>query len=523
MIADEQLLKCTTESEKDTAKFFDKLGLKCIDLGFKIYDKKKNCIGEIDGVFIDEENEVILIYDDSTQTVDVNTKITKFFTKWSNQKNENEIFDKLSVPHYPIYILYIDKSKLAEEVDTSSINYLLEENPSLAILQKDDFDYFHEISEKMGVWAKNDLYNFLNISPTFNRREINVTQIYIGETPAYIYADRPDLILKYSYVKRRRENDEGYQRMVDFKRVKEITEELKQNKIMGFPNSIILNSTVPISNQPLNKSKCPMQINIVLPNHYASCRIVDGQHRLLSFSQLNKLEQSRFSLPVVLFDNMPYEDEIRMFIDINDNSKKVESSLKYELISKLTWEETDKEFEIKKAVKLVDSLSKSAPIKRRVYKGVVGQTKKGHITLKSFVDSLLRYELVSNSDITDGKKLIQQVLIEINKQEVLLKEYLLSNRGLDLTLAIIQFFVNNADQKPIDQLSTEKITQFLKHTKESLDELVKFQGQGGNKQAKDILIEKLKATLVVPVPVVKAKQRTRRVSLKNIRAQTKDQ
>jgi hypothetical protein len=77
MIPKELLDKCTTDSEKDTANFFDRIGLKCIDLSFKIKDDKGKDTGEIDGIFIDIENEVILIYDESKQQKKSNDKIMK--------------------------------------------------------------------------------------------------------------------------------------------------------------------------------------------------------------------------------------------------------------------------------------------------------------------------------------------------------------------------------------------------------------------------------------------------------------
>jgi hypothetical protein len=153
MINEELLTKCTSESEKETALFFDSLGLKCIDLGFKIFDTKNNVTGEIDGIFIDEDNEVILIYDDSKQQKKSNDKITKFFSKWLNQTNESKIFESLkNLPFFPIHILYINKIQNRDETDLSSIEYLLK--PNTSIIHKDDFEYFLHLSENIGRWTK---------------------------------------------------------------------------------------------------------------------------------------------------------------------------------------------------------------------------------------------------------------------------------------------------------------------------------------------------------------------------------
>jgi DGQHR domain-containing protein len=502
MIAEELLAKCTTESEKETAELLGRLGLKCIDLSFKIYDAKGKTTGEIDGIFLDEENEVILIYDESKQSKKTNDKITKFFTKWVNQDNEAKIFEALpTLPYFPIYILYINKEQNREETDQSSIEYLLKSNTS--IIHKDDFDYFLHLSENIGKWAKNDLYNFIDISPPQKRIEIEATQIYIGKTPAYIFADRPDRILKYSYVSRRRDQDEGYQRMVDVKRVKEIKSSLEDGKIHGFPNSILLNSTVVLNPKPYTKSQCPRQVKIAIPNHYSSCRIVDGQHRILSFSLLDSITQTKFNIPFVLMDNMPIEEEIKMFLDINNNSKSVDRNLEYELTSKLDWEANSENNLIKIGVKIVNELEKKNPLKGSIYKGIVGDSKKEKITLLAIVNSMIKNKFIANeggvlqlenetNDIKTPTHFIQVSLTEINKTAIE-KDYFLSNRGIELTFNYLSNVMKkgNVSKTEIEELIKTKTIDLIEVVDKNIEELRKFQGAQGNKEALDLVISKI--------------------------------
>lgn len=502
MIAEELLVKCTTESEKETAAFLDGLGLKCIDLSFKIYDAKGKTTGEIDGIFLDEENEVILIYDESKQAKKPNDKITKFFTKWVNQDNEAKIFEALpTLPYFPIHILYINKVQNREETDQSSIEYLLKSNTS--IIHKDDYEYFLNLSENIGKWAKNDLYNFIDIFPPQKRIEIEATQIYIGKTPAYIFADRPDRILKYSYVSRRRDQDEGYQRMVDVKRVKEIRSSLEDGKISGFPNSILLNSTVVLNPKPYTKSQCPKQIKIAIPNHYSSCRIVDGQHRILSFSLLDTITQTKFNIPIVLIDNMPIEEEIKMFLDINNNAKSVDTNLEYELMSKLNWEEKSENNLIKIGVKIVNELERKNPIKGNIYKGIVGDSKKEKITLLAIVNSMIKNKFIANdggvlqlenetNDIKTPAHFIQVCLTEISKTAIE-KDYFLSNRGIELTFNYLSNILKkeNVPQTEIEELIKTKTIDLIDVVDKNIEELRKFQGAQGNKEALDLIVNKI--------------------------------
>jgi|694.fasta_scaffold93503_3 DGQHR domain-containing protein len=502
MIPKELLDKCTTDSEKDTANFFDRIGLKCIDLSFKIKDDKGKDTGEIDGIFIDIENEVILIYDESKQQKKSNDKITKFFTKWLNQDNESKIFENLpDLPFYPIHIIYINKMQTRDETDLSSIQYLLK--PNTSIIHKDDFNYFSHLSENIGKWTKNDLYNFIDIFPPQMRIEIEATQIYIGNNPAYIFADRPDRILKYSYVSRRRDQDEGYQRMVDIKRVNEITKSLKEGNIMGFPNSILLNSTVKIIQNPFTKSQCPKQIKIAIPNHYSSCRIVDGQHRVLSFSMLEHPLQTKFNLPIVLIDNMPEQEEIKMFLEINNNAKSVDTNLEYELTSKLDWDKSSKDYLIKVGVKIVNELEKKNPLKGNIYKGIVGDVKKEKITLLAIVNSFIKNKFIDYDggilqkennldDIKSPSDLLQIILTEININAKE-KDYFFSNRGIELTFNYLSILMSKLDKEDenFENLLKEEIKKMIIVVDSNVGELSKYQGAQGNKDALELIKNKI--------------------------------
>jgi hypothetical protein len=90
----------TNESEKETAKLFSKLELDCKELNFKLKTIVSEDLGEIDGVFIDNKEEIIFIYDDSVHSVDVNKKISGFFNKWNDPKNKSNLIKELNLPNY---------------------------------------------------------------------------------------------------------------------------------------------------------------------------------------------------------------------------------------------------------------------------------------------------------------------------------------------------------------------------------------------------------------------------------------
>lgn len=358
-------------------------------------------------------------------------------------------------------------------------------NSRTSILFKDDIEYFTDLEHKTGKWARNDFYNFINIFPPLNRVEIEVIQIYMGNYPAYVYADRADRILKYSYVSRRRGDDEGYQRMVEFSRIKEMAKKLKSKEISGFPNSILLNSTINIVTNPLPKSQCPAVIKINLPNHYSSCRVVDGQHRLLSFTHLDFNEITHFNIPIVLVDNMPIEEEVKLFLEINNTPKRVDPSLRYELISKIDWDESDKEFMIKRAVGLIKKLEKNSPLGNKIFRGVVDdESKLNKITLRSAVDSILAYDLLREDKINDLFEYIKQFLISIKQnanQDSL--DYFFSNRGIDLIFAYIDYLLGNIDTGEVLETDENDSNNLIRIVDENIQTLNKYQGKQGFQNA----------------------------------------
>ncbi|MGV0751786.1 DGQHR domain-containing protein [Empedobacter brevis] len=489
------------ESEKETALFFNDIGLECISLCFKIKaDDGFTDITDVDGIYLDRENKIIIIYDDSTQKNDNNSKIATFFLKCQENKYEQQIYDKhKDLPHYPIKILYIDKHRERNKAQSlASIDHA--QTNHTAILFKDDFEYFKNLASKFGKWSRNDLYNLLDIRLPNAHIEIDAIKIYIGNTPAYVYASKPHDLLNYAFVSRRRNQEIGYQRMVDYKRIDEISGKLISGEISGFMNSILLNSTIPLEERnKVNKSHTPSNVKLIIPNHFSSCRVVDGQHRLLAFSQLKETEQSRFSLPVVLMDNLSDQEEMKMFLEINKNAKPVDPNLEYEIISHIEeWGENSTEFLIRIAVLTVKELCKSNPFKDHVHFGLVGDSKQNKITLKGLVDTLIKFDFVGNEKNIFGQKVTNKK--EINQLSSNLKEiftignkilqnkdYYLSNRGIDLVLGFISNLIleENFDEENnyIDNKETilsDKSTRFFHVLNANTDNLNNKKLYGGS-------------------------------------------
>lgn len=495
-----------TESEKETAQFFDRLEIKCDALNW-VTKIDGIDLGEIDGIFLDKENEVIFIYDESVYSNGVNPKINSFFTKWRALENQQLLRDGKGLPDYRIVILYIDKSKSSSEKNgLGPIKHLIGED--CFVLFNDEFDYFNNISKKVGKWVLNDLYNFLRIQPRRISRTISAIQYYIGDTPAYVYSDRVDLLLKYSFVSRKRDSslNDSYQRMLDFSRIERIKNLLEAEKLNSFPNSILLNCIEPIKELPLPKSKCPGRVDITIPNHFSSCRVVDGQHRLLSFSKLKTEIQEKFSLPIVLFNNMSTEQEIKTFIEINDNQKRIDPNLTISLRSALNWDKDSKEYKQKIAYQVIEKLIReNNTFSKRIYRGFAGESKQigkdNKLTVQQFVNSLIKNKIIDNKisslqkDVDDKdtpSEIINNMYQRLLHSDGVNINYYYSNRGVNLILRFIGITSLNIKNNSLSVGLDDAMNDFSDVIKPLIPTLKSNYGAGGDAKSFEQLIEALK-------------------------------
>lgn len=73
-----------------------------------------------------------------------------------------------------------------------------------------------------------------------------------------------------------------------------------------------------------------------LPKKYKSLYIIDGQHRLYGYAD-SKFSKTN-SIPVVAFLDLKKADQVRLFMEINENQKAVSKNLQNTLNSDLLWD-----------------------------------------------------------------------------------------------------------------------------------------------------------------------------------------
>ena len=166
----------------------------------------------------------------------------------------------------------------------------------------------------------------------------------MGGKKYYLFSVEPSTLLKIGFVLHRtRVNDSlapTYQRLLVPSRLKGITKFIDNGGY--FPNSIIINFCEPNNSLKIDfapiKEKTDSNVEfgyLEIPNAYGIAHIIDGQHRIYGYA--NSQYKDKNTIPVVAFENMESEEQLKIFMEINENQKSVSPSLRLDLEEDLYW------------------------------------------------------------------------------------------------------------------------------------------------------------------------------------------
>lgn len=191
-------------------------------------------------------------------------------------------------------------------------------------------------------------YQFLAIlfkGQLINKDKIELPAIEgsMGGKTYYMFSIEPHLLLKMGFILHRTRANEAemptYQRLLVPTRLKGISRFIQNGGY--FPNSIILNFSKkhhklqfePSSRAESSRSRFG---TLKIPNAYAIAYIIDGQHRVYGYAQSDYKESS--TIPVVAFQDLDSTEQLKIFMDINENQKAVSATLRITLEEDLYWD-----------------------------------------------------------------------------------------------------------------------------------------------------------------------------------------
>jgi len=217
---------------------------------------------------------------------------------------------------------------------------------NIKVIQGLELIYFEEFSKKLGPAARYQFHaEYLEDQkvPAFSGRKVPAVKTKLGGKTAYLFSALAKDILRIAFVNHRDLRDPSgapsYQRIVKPGRLKEIGRFLDEGKF--FPNTILLNFHRKPLFEPLAKDQISSVHfgNLVLPDRYKSCWIIDGQHRLYGTTHT----QENYDTPLFFigFDSVSTSEEANIFVEINSKQATVPPTLLSALEGEVKWDSDD--------------------------------------------------------------------------------------------------------------------------------------------------------------------------------------
>jgi len=205
------------------------------------------------------------------------------------------------------------------------------------------YDY---VSSLVKTYKKSARYQFSAIlfkGQSINKDKISVPAIQgkMGGKKYYMFSIEPETLLKLGFVLHRTTANEAemptYQRLLVPSRLKGIGKFIEDGGY--FPNSIILNfskkNKVKFEATSKGDDSASKNGTLKIPNTYAIAYIIDGQHRVYGYAGTQFKDSN--TIPVVAFEGLEATEQLKIFMDINENQKAVSKTLRITLEEDLYW------------------------------------------------------------------------------------------------------------------------------------------------------------------------------------------
>lgn len=233
--------------------------------------------------------------------------------------------------------------KLRIDKDSADIQRLLATNSFF--YNDNTYEYIEGLIKAYKEAATYQFLALLFKGQSINKEKIEVPAVEgkMGGLKYYMFSIEPHLLLKIGFILHRTRANENemptYQRLLVPSRLKGISKFIQNGGY--FPNSVILNfaqkkaklqfeSSSPRGSD--TNSRCGI---LKIPDAYATAYIIDGQHRVYGYAQ-SEFKQSN-TIPVVAFVDLEPTDQLKIFMDINENQKAVSATLRITLEEDLYW------------------------------------------------------------------------------------------------------------------------------------------------------------------------------------------
>lgn len=333
--------------------FEDKVWILFANMGFTHMNKDRffemqydyqnpNITQQIDVFAADEETVIIVECKSSEELKDGVFKkpIEAFYGQMNGLRREA----LKKFPNRKVKFIWAINNYIMNKSDLEKL-----EEWNIAYFSNAVIDYYYELLKHLGACAKYQLLGNLFADQEIRNMENKIPAIQgkMGGNTYYSFSIEPDKLLKIGYVLHRNEANKNmmptYQRLIKKKRLQEVKTFIDGGGY--FPNSLIV--SIDTKGRGINFDQSSMKIDysisklgiLHLPKRYRSVYIIDGQHRLYGYSESKYSDKN--CIPVVAFVDLDREEQIKLFMDINENQKSVPKTLRVTLSSDMLWVSDD--------------------------------------------------------------------------------------------------------------------------------------------------------------------------------------
>ena len=381
-------------------------------------------------------------------------------------------------------------------------------------------NYYTELVKHLGVSAKYQLLGNLFANTEIKNMEDKIPAIQgkMGGFTYYSFSIEPERLLKIGYVLHRNEANKNmmptYQRLIKKKRLRDVQSFINHGGY--FPNSIIVSidtngKGLTFDLSPTKVDGCISRLGILhLPKRYRSAYIIDGQHRLYGYS--GSPFSNNNSIPVVAFVDLNREEQIKLFMDINEHQKAVPKTLRVTLNADMLWNSSDHN-ERRQAIrsKIAQMLGEenTSPLWGRVIIGEDEKTSTKNITIEAIQGALKKCDFLTtfgkknviqkdgSFDLNENQSTCDRLydFLEIifryvkdNAQEEWerLDSNITMNRGIQAIIRVTNDIVNHLIQQGEIQPKIEPLNSIAKKVEFYIDPLLDYLNNLTNEERKSL-------------------------------------
>ncbi len=124
-------------------------------------------------------------------------------------------------------------------------------------------------------------------------------------------------------------SEKAYQRQIIRKKIDELVQYYEQCRqardLPSIPGAVIISCDEKLSFQPADEDS---RVGILkVPEREGILRAIDGQHRLLALhADIDRFEGEDFAVPAIIFDRLPEDHVVQMFVTINAKHTRLNAS-----------------------------------------------------------------------------------------------------------------------------------------------------------------------------------------------------